>query len=693
MDSIFELAVIIKAIDQISGPIKSARKVLGDFDKWAGKADGMVRFGERAGVASAFIGASAAKMRGALGEILGPLTEVEDSMAKVQSVITPMSGDMAASMANMKAAALDWSKAHTDSATEFLDTSYMMLSAGLNEAAAVEATRTAMAVATATMGDNVEAADLMARVYNNLGDQSADVAGEMSRLGDILTKTQQTFQIANLNQLATGLQYGIPVAKQFGISVEQVNASIGMLNTLGLQGSMAGTAFAATMRNMIKASGELGFEMARTASGGIDFVGTVENIRAVYGDFSKMTDRQKTAFQKAFGDEGLRAVSVLLGKTGELRSALGTVTGSAGATTAAMITMESTSSAQFRILHNNLDAVKVTIGEHLLPMINRGIPIVQKLITNMGRFAEAHPGLMKIGVSLLAIMAVLLSIIAPILSVGAGFMLMGGYGLKAVLGVVSALQWLLRIMISGSIQGAAKSIGVGFRWGFGLARTAVLRSVTVLRAFSLGVLQLARQALIALIGVLPGLIASVWAFTAALLANPITWVVLAVVGLGAGLWALIKHWDTVKVAFMQAVDWIMGFGKQMYAAGAALFASFTEGLKSLASKPVEFVKNTLGKIRAMLPFSDAKMGPLADLSRSGEAFNETLSRSIEKSSPRLISTVKAELGELLPQPAPAAAPAAETGSGERVINININGAAPNMIEQIAAAVKLAVEAT
>jgi len=248
------------------------------------------------------------------------------------------------------------------------------------------------------------------------------------------------------------------------------------------------------------------------------------------------------------------------------------------------------------------------------------------------------------------------------------------------------------MMTSGSIQGAAKSIGVGFRWGFGLARTAVLRSVTALRAFSLGVLQLARQALIALIGVLPGLIASVWAFTAALLANPITWVVLAVVGLGAGLWALIKHWDTVKVAFMQAVDWIMGFGKQMYAAGAALFAAFTEGLKSLASKPIEFVKNTLGKIRAMLPFSDAKMGPLADLSSSGEAFNETLSRSIEKSSPRLISTVKAELGELLPQPAPAAAPAAEAGGGERVINININGAAPNMIEQIAAAVKLAVEA-
>ncbi|GHG09683.1 transglycosylase SLT domain-containing protein [Streptomyces hydrogenans] len=51
-----------------------------------------------------------------------------------------------------------------------------------------------------------------------------------------------------------------------------------------------------------------------------------------------------------------------------------------------------------------------------------------------------------------------------------------------------------------------------------------------------------------LIAGLVTLVPLVWAFTAALLANPITWVVLAIVALGAALFMLVKHWDTVKAA-------------------------------------------------------------------------------------------------------------------------------------------------
>ena len=40
--------------------------------------------------------------------------------------------------------------------------------------------------------------------------------------------------------------------------------------------------------------------------------------------------------------------------------------------------------------------------------------------------------------------------------------------------------------------------------------------------------------------------AATWVFNAALLANPITWIVLAIVGLIAALVLLVKHWDTVK---------------------------------------------------------------------------------------------------------------------------------------------------
>jgi TP901 family phage tail tape measure protein len=53
-----------------------------------------------------------------------------------------------------------------------------------------------------------------------------------------------------------------------------------------------------------------------------------------------------------------------------------------------------------------------------------------------------------------------------------------------------------------------------------------------------------------------------WTFTAALLANPITWVVVGVIGLIAAIYLLIKHWETVKNAVRGFIDYAMnGLGR------------------------------------------------------------------------------------------------------------------------------------
>ena len=51
--------------------------------------------------------------------------------------------------------------------------------------------------------------------------------------------------------------------------------------------------------------------------------------------------------------------------------------------------------------------------------------------------------------------------------------------------------------------------------------------------------------------------------------------------------------------------------------GAKILTTFTEGIKSAISAPVNAVKGALQKIRNMLPFSDAKTGPLSTLTLSG----------------------------------------------------------------------------
>lgn len=51
-------------------------------------------------------------------------------------------------------------------------------------------------------------------------------------------------------------------------------------------------------------------------------------------------------------------------------------------------------------------------------------------------------------------------------------------------------------------------------------------------------------------------IPTIWGFTAALLANPMTWIVLGIIALIAAIVLLIIYWDDVKAAVGVAVDWI-----------------------------------------------------------------------------------------------------------------------------------------
>ena len=86
-----------------------------------------------------------------------------------------------------------------------------------------------------------------------------------------------------------------------------------------------------------------------------------------------------------------------------------------------------------------------------------------------------------------------------------------------------------------------------------LGRRLAMASLAMLRfagrAIVAGVAGVAAFAAAIWTGAVPALAAfaaGVWATTVAMLANPLTWIVLAIVGLIAALVLLVKHWDTVK---------------------------------------------------------------------------------------------------------------------------------------------------
>ena len=162
-----------------------------------------------------------------------------------------------------------------------------------------------------------------------------------------------------------------------------------------------------------------------------------------------------------------------------------------------------------------------------------------------------------------------------------------------------------------------------------------------IKSFGASLASFAATGATAAIAGLKGLIVSTWTWTAALLANPITWVVAAVAAAAVLIYKywepvsgfFIRLWDAVKVGAAAAWEWIKGvwsavaewFGSLSLAEmGKALLATLGEGIRAGAATVWESLNTVLGKVREMLPFSDARRGPLSKLTAAGGSILETM---------------------------------------------------------------------
>jgi len=99
----------------------------------------------------------------------------------------------------------------------------------------------------------------------------------------------------------------------------------------------------------------------------------------------------------------------------------------------------------------------------------------------------------------------------------------------------------------------------------------------------------------------------------------------AFAGLFAGIWKPIKSfWSDVLLIWQmgfQAVNTALAtFIRGFFQAGTRMMLTFLNGIRAGIGAVVEGVKGAFQRIRNLLPFSDAKTGPLSDLTASGRAF-------------------------------------------------------------------------
>lgn len=121
--------------------------------------------------------------------------------------------------------------------------------------------------------------------------------------------------------------------------------------------------------------------------------------------------------------------------------------------------------------------------------------------------------------------------------------------------------------------------------------------------------------------------------------------------LGLLLIAPFRFWfGTIKTIVTGIWDFIVNIfsGKSLFESGAALINTFKEGILSAWQGLKDSFTDVLASLREMLPFSDAKTGPLSTLTLSGTRLLSTLGEGVSQAAPAFLKDINGVFSQINP---------------------------------------------
>ena len=666
LESVFRLSLIMNMVDNITGPMgrisSSVNGGVSRLQKLESAFGGMVK----AGTVMTELGSSIA------GAALAPVEATFETRRALGELASLGVKDLEAVEDAARSFSDQWAGT---SKADFISASYDIKSgiASLTDEGVADFTTLAALTGKATKSTVGEMTSLFATgygIYKGFYDDLTDLEfGEMFSAG--ISKSVQQFKTTG-SEMAAAIESLGASATNAKVPLEEQLSVLGMLQAT-MSGSEAGTKYAAFIQSAAKGGEELGLAFVDANNQIKSLPEILDLLRGKYGDTIDAIEKQEIA--TAFGtDEAVDLIDLLYSKTGELQDNVLSLYDAMGQGTAVASEMASamneTEPEKFERLQQQLHNVAEAAGSTLLPVVNDLMEGAAGVIQKGAEWVENHQNLVRIillaALTLGGFLAVAGTCIAVVGGVGIVFTKTAGL-VKGFIGVVRGLPDLFetialygmeagdairngfnRIRTAGSTAvTAVKNVTLRI---VSMAKTAVISGVTALKNMALGLVSMARQAVVTAVTAMPGLIASVWSFTAALLANPITWVVVGIIALIAALILLWQNWDSVtaflqnawntacskitaglewlKQGFQSIMDWIgekiAWFGE----AGRRLVTTFVDGIKSVAMAPINAVKGIFWKISNLFPHSDAKEGPLSTLTLSGKKTMTTFAEGV-----------------------------------------------------------------
>jgi TP901 family phage tail tape measure protein len=451
----------------------------------------------------------------AIRESMEPALEVNRALGDVRSL-----GVAEDALSALNSKSLEFAVNYGENAKDFVTSAYLIEGAikGLAGNQLATFTNTSNLLAKATKTDAETMGEYVGTLYN-LQKSQADAMGKgawVEKLGGQTALAVQLFRTSGAAMKDAFKEAGA-IATTSGVDLAEQMAVIGTLSST-MEGGDAGGRYKAFFENIGAASEKLGMKFTDQQGKMLPMMNILDKLQGKFGDLTSASAGAKLL--EAFGGEGAQVIGALAKDTDRLRNGieqLGKVRGLENAEQMARAMVD-----PWQQWASLVEVMRTVFGQVLIPVLS---PFMTKMVDigkTLVRWSQLFPNITRvIGITALSIMGIVAAMSA--LTMAVGIMRMTWLGMLTVWKVFQLM--------------GLRTVAV-----FILQKVVMLAYVAVIYTLSAG-LAVIRGAMMLWQG-------AIWLVNAALLANPVVWIVVGIVALVATIAAAVYYWDEWTTALM-----------------------------------------------------------------------------------------------------------------------------------------------
>lgn len=462
----------------------------------------------------------------------------------------------------------------------------------------------------------------------------------MNRIADVVAKTTNMAN-TDMSQWFEAVKSGAPTFTSMGGTLEEFSGMVGILANSGIKGAEAGTALRNMMLNLgapsssaTKALDKLGISVYDEAGKMLPIIDIMEQFEKKLGDVDEQT--KNGALEDIFGKRNVGAFLTLMQSgTKEIQKYVTTLEGAGGTAENIANAMNKSLKGQITLLKSAIEGVQLNIGKAVAE--NGGSAGLQKIIDmvnniNIDKVTQAIIGVMDILSGAIRMVSGFVQVVwalrGPILAIVGAITLYK----TVIMGTVIAMKAWQAIQV---IIKAAQIGWVALTGGLTAGKAALTAAIAAETAAMTAETTATTAATAAQTG-----------FNIAMLANPVTWIVLGIIALIAAIVALAMNWDKVTAAMQKAWQWIknvaeviwnvlLGALQKLWEPIANIIKAFKEGgfvagIKQIGATILKWLLTPVQKLLGLLSHIPGIGGKIADFNSGIDEFINSMTFDAQK---------------------------------------------------------------